>query len=92
MITILFSHVYVLFVQYVVASSPYKTLLPKDLLATVHTAPLKTPMFPSLSPLSLCVSLVCFCVFAGWCVTYMQKACDVAEKAILAKKNCGKSA
>ena len=65
----LFSHVYVLFVQSVVPSSPYKTLLPKDLLATVHTAPLKTPMFPSLSPLSLCVSLVCFCVFAGWCVT-----------------------
>ena len=24
--------------------------------------------------------------------TYMQKTCDVAEKAILAKKNCGKSA
>ena len=23
---------------------------------------------------------------------YMQKTCDVAEKAILAKKNCGKSA
>ena len=23
---------------------------------------------------------------------YMQKKCDVAEKAILAKKNCGKSA
>ena len=25
-------------------------------------------------------------------VAYMQKTCDVAEKAILAKKNCGKSA
>ena len=24
--------------------------------------------------------------------SYMQKTCDVAEKAILAKKNCGKSA
>ena len=69
MMPILFSHVYVLFVQSVVAYSPYKTLLPKDLLATVHTPPLKTPVFPSLSPLCLCVSLVCFCGFAVCCVS-----------------------
>ena len=28
----------------------------------------------------------------SWLVPYMQKTCDVAEKAILAKKNCGQSA
>jgi len=31
-------------------------------------------------------------LFIQYDASYMQKTCDVAEKAILAKKNCGKSA
>ena len=31
-------------------------------------------------------------LYLGIYTPYMQKTCDVAEKAILAKKNCGKSA
>ena len=45
-----------------------------------------------LSILIVVLAVVMMVVMLVIFVTYMQKTCDVAEKAILAKKNCGKSA
>ena len=74
-----------------------KSITRREALITLALSIFSTKKENKLVPLELLISLLLniftnllFSQIFGWLHAYMQKTCDVAEKAILAKKNLRK--